>query len=152
MNSTRQRSLLRLTLIVGLCALASCRERTSSASSSGGTFLSITAPQEGWAQSIEYRTGGDDFPSLTVDGVRFELRDSAAYLLDWEALGMSGITTSASFTYDSTEPVEGAFLAVTGKGVEIHDGVLTWGDESVGPVAAGDVVVVDADGVRLLAD
>jgi hypothetical protein len=152
MRSSRQRSVLWLASVAGLFAFAACGERSTAASSSGGMFLSISAPKEGWAQSIEYRTGADGMPDLTIDGVRFELRDPAAYLMDWEALGLEGITTTASITYESTEPVEGAFLAVSGESVEIHDGVLSWGDAEVGAVAAGDVVVVDADGVRILYD
>lgn len=135
------------------CALASasCSDRSTGAASSTSTFISITTPEEGWAGSIEYRSGDGGPPILTLDGVRFELRDMAATLLDWEAIGMSGITVESSFTYESTKPVEGAFLAVSGKGVEIRDGVLFWGDVPVGDVEAGDVVLVDADGLRIQA-
>ena len=68
---------------------------------------------------------------------------AAAYILDWDAVGMSGITVTASFTYKSTKPVEGALLAVAGKSVEIRDGLLMWGATQVGPVVAGDVVTAE---------
>jgi hypothetical protein len=145
------KSILWLTLLASTGAICACGERSSSASTTttSSTFISITKPNEGWAQSIEYRTGDDGIQSLTLDGVRFELRDPAAYLLDWDAIGMSGLSVSSSFTYESTKPVAGALLSVSGRAVEIRDGTLFWGDATVGPVAAGDVVIVDADGVRL---
>ena len=142
-------SLLWLVPLVCSGTFASCGKHSTAAPSSSSFSLSLTAPKGGWAESIECQTGADGIRNLTLDGVCFELRDPAAYLLDWKALGMSGIKMSSSFSYDSTKAVEGAFLAVAGKSVEIRDGDLTWGETVVGPVAAGDVVVVDADGLRI---
>jgi hypothetical protein len=150
MNRTTRRLLSWLPLLAVVGALAACGERSKAAASST-LSIHITAPKEGWARTIDYRTDERGVPNLTVDGIRFELRDPAAYRLDWEAIGMKGISTSSTVHYQSTQAVEGAFLAVSGKGVEIHDGVLSWGTVEVGKVAAGDVVVVDADGVRIRA-
>jgi len=147
MTGTRRLSICCGLVLAG--TLAACGERASSASSHSSSFIKITAPEKGWAQTIEFSSDEQGQRTLTLDGVSFDLRDPAAYLLDWEALGLQGITTTSSVTYESTEPVEGAFLAVAGKGVEIHDGTLTWGDTEVGTVAAGDVVIVDAEGVRI---
>ena len=135
-----------------LFALVSCGDSSaapSASSSSSSTFINLSLPDEGWAQSVKFETGEDGIPVLTLDDVRFELRDAAAYLLDWEAIGMKGITVTGSMSYKTTTPVEGAFLAVSGKAVEIREGVLTWGDDSLGNVSAGDVVVVDAEGLHI---
>lgn len=132
--------------VLGL--LSACGSGQVGETSSSSTSITIVKPEKGWAETIEYRAEGPH-PVLVLDGVRFELRDPAAYLLDWEAVGMRGITVVSSFTYESTVPVEDALLSVLGEGVEIRDGTLYWGGDEVGPVTEGDVVRVDADGVAI---
>ena len=138
--------MLRLTVALLLLGCTACGDRTSSASTSS-TFIRIQDPKEGWAESIAYRTV-DGVTELALNDVVFELRDPAAYRLDWDAVGMSGIKVTGSFHYQSNVPVEGALLSVSGRAVEIVDGSLRWGDEDLGAVAAGDRVVVDENGLR----
>lgn len=145
---------LLLTSLATGCLLGSCGEATRGRApvSSTSTTINISLPDEGWAGSVDYRNDESGVPVLTLDGVRFELRDRAAYILDWEAIGMSGIIEASSVSYESTTPVEGALLAVAGKPVELRAGILMWGGDEVGPVDAGDTVVVDADGLTIQAD
>ncbi len=129
--------------------------------------LTVSAAEDSWASSITYVTGGSAVPTLSVDGIHFELRDAAAYRLDWEAAGVGGVQVTSSYSYANNPALESAFLSVLGKPLEVRspDGLpngtdssdavqtkhLYWGATDLGAIAAGQTVVLDADGVTLSA-
>ncbi len=111
--------------------------------------ISISNPDNAWGKDIVYVNGSDGC-SLTVDGFKFELLDLASAVVDFEALGIEGIsvTGDAKISYKSTEESEDSFMAVLNLPVAIRDGVLHWGEESLGSVSNGDVFIADATGLR----
>ena len=82
----------------------------------------------------------------------FDLNDAAAYQLNREALGLIGIVENVDHKLESrsTEVRTEPLLSVLGKPVRISDGVLMWGEDSLGDVAERDTFVVEAAGLRRL--
>lgn len=137
-------------VIVVMSACGGDPARVPSPAPSSPVSIRISLPEDGWAQSIEYEAAGDGTATLVLDGVRFALRDPSAYVLDWSAAGMEGITISVAerVLLTSTTPAEGAFLVVAGKAVTVREGAVVWGEQAL-PLAPGDTVVVDASGLRV---
>lgn len=127
-----------------LASLSGCGQSEETGSSS--VYIEIAKPKSGWATEIRYETGNAPYPRLVADNVTFELRDPQSYRLDLEAVGIRGVKVSNA-SYKSTAPADAGLLNVLGKDVHVTDGVLRWGDDAVGPVAARDTVVVDAKGL-----
>jgi hypothetical protein len=141
-------SLLQLACFV-LCGFGlSCCGRPSTAAKSSHS-VTISNPDNAWGKDIKYENGSDGC-SLSIDGVRFELLDLNSAAVDFEALGIKGIsvTGGAKISYKSTEQTEDAFMAVLDKPVAIRQDVLYWGGDSLGPVSDGDVFIADAQGLR----
>lgn len=109
--------------------------------------------QAGLNRQFAYRSD-DAGTALEVNGVTFKFLDPAAYVVNFEVLGFTVVSGGAKVTsYEKagTEPaveLAGAPLTVLDRDVQVLDGVLTWGEESLGAVTEGDVYLVDAKGLR----
>ncbi|MFT7487001.1 MAG: hypothetical protein ACI9F9_002859 [Candidatus Paceibacteria bacterium] len=147
MHHARVRCLL-FALLLSTSQLGACGKANVQATRSSVFQVSVDLPERGWMSSVTYEH--TDFGArLTLDGAVFELLDGQAYRIDWEELGLSGLTTSTSkVSYASTKESQGGFFTVMGKPVEIRDDTLLWGSESLGTVSEGDVFVVDAEGLQ----
>ncbi len=134
-------------LFLASVSLISCGQKPGSVFSS--TTINISNPDNEWGRDIQY-VSGTDGTSVSVDGVKFEILDHGSATVDFEALGLTGVTVTNTkkLSVKSIEESEGAFLVVLDRPVAIREGVLFWGDKSLGEVSKGDVFIADSQGLR----
>ena len=131
--------------------MASCGKSPEPAAISNSTIMKIDTDGVEWAISVKFTTSAEGY-QLTLNGASIELRDANAYVIDWGALGVSGLTSTTSYEKKSTEPMGKSFLTVLGRPVEVMDGTLMWGEDSLGAISDGSQFVVDAKGLRALSE
>ena len=139
-----------LILSLAIAGLACGCDKSARSTTSTYINIEVNEPEGGWATKVRYQTETGEYPKLFLNDVEFDLRDASVYKVDFDALGIRGLTNKNTVNYKSTGPVaQPEFLFVLDKVVEIKDGNLLWGDETVGAVQAGDTVIVDAKGLTI---